>query len=102
VADNGMAAATASAVTINLLAQLPRITHKVYLDVEFVSKGGKKGRLVIGLLGDTMPRTVGNFLAFCANRGCGDAGFLPAFVRHFTEVRLAVYFSLCVSVMFSN
>ncbi len=100
VADNGKAAVRASVVAIDPLAQLPRITHKVYLDVEFGSKGGKKGRLVIGLFGDFMPRMGGNFLALCADRGGGNAGFLPMLVQHFTEVRLAVYFSLCASVLY--
>jgi hypothetical protein len=100
VVVDGEAAATASAVTINPSAQLTRITHKVYLDVEFGSKRGKKGRLVIGLFGDVMPRVVGNFLAICPNRGSGNAGFLPTLVRHFTEVRLAMYFSLCTSVVY--
>jgi hypothetical protein len=80
VADDGVVAAMVSAVVINPSARLPRITHKAYLDVEFGSKGGKKGRLVIGLFGDVMPRTVGNFLALCTNCGDNDAGFLPALV----------------------
>jgi hypothetical protein len=67
-------------VAIDPLAQLLRITHKVYLDVKFGSKGGKKGTLVIGLFGDVMPRTVGSFLALCADPGGGNAGFLPMLV----------------------
>ncbi len=100
VADNGKAAGTASMVMINPSARLPRIIHKVYLDVEFSSKGEKKSRPIIGLFEDIMPRMVGNILALCANRSGGNAGFLPSLVRHFTEVRLAVYFLLCASVVY--
>jgi hypothetical protein len=100
VVDNGKVATTVSVVVIDPSARLPRITHKAYLDIKFGSKGGKKGRLIIGLFGDIMPRTVGNFLALCTDRGGGNAGFLPALVQHFTEVRLPVYFSLCISVMY--
>jgi hypothetical protein len=100
VADDSKAAAKASAVTIDPSAQLPRITHKAYLDVEFGGKGGKRGRLIIGLFGDVMPKMAGNFLALCTNRGGSNAGFFPVLVRHFTEVRLAVYFSLCASVVY--
>ena len=79
--DGEAAAATATTTTSAVVAigpsvRLPRITHRAYLDVELGSGGGgkKKSRLVIGLFGDVMPRTVGNFLALCANRqGGGDA-----------------------------
>ena len=81
--DDGEAAAatattttTSAVVAIDPSVRLPRITHRAYLDVELGSGGGgkKKSRLVIGLFGDVMPRTVGNFLTLCANRqGGGDA-----------------------------
>ena len=67
---------TSAVVAIDPSVRLPRITHRAYLDVELGSGGGgkKKSRLVIGLFGDVMPRTVGNFLTLCANRqGGGDA-----------------------------
>jgi hypothetical protein len=73
VADNGKVVTTASVVVIDPSAQLPVITHKVYLNVKFGSKGGKKCRVVIGLFGDVMPRRVGNFLALCTNCGNGNA-----------------------------
>jgi hypothetical protein len=80
VADDNKAAATAFMVAIDPLALLPRITHKVYHNVKFSSKGGKKGRPIIGLFRDIMPRTVESFLALCTNRSSGNAGFLPLLV----------------------
>ena len=81
--DDGEAAAatttttttTSAVVAIDPSVRLPRITHRAYLDVEFGgSRGGKKSsRLVIGLFGDVMPGTVGNFLALCDDRGGGVA-----------------------------
>jgi len=42
------------------------ITDKVYLDVEFVSSNMKKnGRIVLGLYGEAMPKTVQNFVTLC-------------------------------------
>jgi hypothetical protein len=73
VTDDSKVASMVSAVAINPLARLVRIIHKVYLDVLFGSRGGKKGRLVICLFRDVMPRTVRNFLALCANRGSNNA-----------------------------
>ena len=55
--------------------QMPGITHKVYLDVEFAksssssssSSSSRSSRLVIGLFGDDMPKTVQNFISLCDN-----------------------------------
>lgn len=44
---------------------LPKITQKVYLDIKFAKYKPKK--LVIGLFGDAMPKTVENFLTLCTN-----------------------------------
>ena len=46
--------------TIDPSIDLPKITHKVYLDVKFAKY--KPKQLVIGLFGDVMPKAVENFL----------------------------------------
>jgi len=45
---------------------LPNISQKVYLDVKFANYKTPK-RLVIGLFGNDMPRTVDNFVKLCTN-----------------------------------
>ena len=51
----------------------PEVTKRVYLDVLI---GGKdKGRLVIGLYGDLMPRTVDNFFKLCESNSYAGTNF---------------------------
>lgn len=53
----------------------PKITKKVYLDVEFGSKDEERGRLVIGLFGDLMPRTAENFERLCSSNAYAGTTF---------------------------
>jgi len=53
----------------------PKITQKVYLDVEIEGKKKFSGRIEIGLYGTICPKTVKNFLALClCESGTGVSG----------------------------
>eukprot|EP00536_Pseudo-nitzschia_multiseries_P000566 jgi/Psemu1/179090/e_gw1.7.222.1 len=53
----------------------PKITKRVYLDVAFGSNDDEKGRLVIGLFGDLMPKTTQNFEQLCASNAYAGTNF---------------------------
>ena len=61
------------ALLLSVALSEPKVTHKVYFDVEI--DGQKAGRILIGLYGEVVPKTVDNFLHLClCDKGAGKSG----------------------------
>merc|ERR1711992_293597 len=66
-------ASSVIALLSHATAATPAITSKVFFDVEIAGGGG--GRVVLGLFGDTVPKTAENFRALCTGeKGVGKSG----------------------------
>lgn len=56
----------------------PKVTHRVFLDVEIEGNSEGGGRIVLGLFGEIAPKTAENFRALCAcDKGKGKLSGKP-------------------------
>eukprot|EP00978_Attheya_sp_CCMP212_P007862 scaffold18301_cov48-Attheya_sp.AAC.1 len=62
-----------NAAYIDINTDKPKITQTVYLDVQIMDTDNKEPtRIMIGLFGDVMPKTVENFVALCVGGNRND------------------------------
>ena len=65
------------AAYIDPSTDMPKITARAYLDVKIGDDGGSdgKGRIVVGLFGEAMPRATENFLRLCKSNAYAGTNF---------------------------
>eukprot|EP00567_Pseudictyota_dubia_P007347 CAMPEP_0197434922 /NCGR_PEP_ID=MMETSP1175-20131217/2576_1 /TAXON_ID=1003142 /ORGANISM="Triceratium dubium, Strain CCMP147" /LENGTH=226 /DNA_ID=CAMNT_0042963797 /DNA_START=166 /DNA_END=846 /DNA_ORIENTATION=+ len=58
--------------------KMPKVTHRVYLDIDIEGNKEESGRVVLGLFGEVAPKTAENFRALCAcDKGKGKLSKKP-------------------------
>lgn len=71
--SSSSSSSSSSTIIIDPAFQMPTITQTIYLDIKFENYVEPK-RLVIGLFGKDLPRTVENFVMLCTNKNNNNAG----------------------------
>lgn len=81
-----MKALVIALLLVSSLALKPQITHKVYFDITI--DGEAAGRIVMGLYGNIVPRTVENFRALCTGENGSTSDNVPLHFKGSTFHRI--------------